>query len=161
MARVLGCEVDRVPARCRRRRKTFQRNGKHSNARQGESGCGVGAMIRRSKPLKRSWLRPKKRVRRVSWRSGRIREDSKGMARLRSEAFSRSNGVCECARKACEERPLSERIVTWRSGQLHHVISRGRGGSDVIENVRFITRRCHEEIHGIPQWAYKGRKGKP
>lgn len=114
-------------------------------------------MIRTStkprRPLKRSWIRPKKRVRKVSWRTGRIREDAAGMARLRSDAFHRSNGICECGRKVCKKRTTRERLVTWLDGQLHHVISRAHGGSDVLDNVQFVTRQCHAEITGIPYWT--------
>lgn len=112
-------------------------------------------MIRQSSPLRRSPIRYKKRVRKVSWRSGRIREDATGMARLRSEAFRRSGGLCECGRSKCKRRALRERIVNWYDGQLHHVISRAHGGSDELSNVRLITRRCHQEIHGIPQWSQR------
>ena len=108
-------------------------------------------MIRQRKPLKRSWIKVKKRVRKVNmpWKPERIREDSAGMARLRSEAFKRSGGICECG-ESCGKR------VTWggyEQGQLHHVISRAHGGSDVLENVQFITRYCHQEIHGMPKWG--------
>lgn len=96
------------------------------------------------KPLKRSWIRPKKRVRSESWRTGRVREDAKGMARLRSEAYARSNGFCECG---CGQR------VGWIDGHLHHRISRAHGGSDVLDNVWFVTRPCHERIHGKPVWS--------
>jgi 5-methylcytosine-specific restriction endonuclease McrA len=77
------------------------------------------------------------------------------MARLRSEAYHRSNGLCECGREICLTRPTQERIVTFFNGQLHHLISRAHGGSDEIANVRFISRKCHEEIHGIPLWGHK------
>jgi len=96
-------------------------------------------------------IRAKKRVRRV-WKSGRIREDSTGMARLRSAAYARSEGHCECwrhpGREDCRKR------VNWYDGNLHHIISRARGGSDVIDNVAFITRACHNEITGQPRFNW-------
>lgn len=107
------------------------------------------------KKFKRSWIRPKKRVRKISWRSGRIREDAAGMARLRSDAFHRSNGLCECGREVCLLRPTQERLVTWIEGHLHHVISRAKGGSDELSNVLYVSRRCHVEIHGIPIWSWR------
>jgi HNH endonuclease len=79
------------------------------------------------------------------------------MARLRSEAYERSGGICECQRPSCLARPYRLRRVSFNDGHLHHVISRARGGSDVIGNVQFITRKCHEEIHGIPLWSYNSR----
>lgn len=97
------------------------------------------------KAMRKKWLRRgKRRKRSVSWRTGRIREDSTGMARLRSQAFHRSQGICECGCKA---------RVSWIDGHLHHVVSRARGGSDVLDNVLFITRACHQRIHGDLHWS--------
>ncbi len=80
------------------------------------------------------------------------------MARLRSEAYARSHGICECGRPECSARPVKFRRVSWYDGMLHHVISRAHGGSDILENVQFITRQCHEEIHGVPEWTYRREK---
>jgi len=107
---------------------------------------------RTTKPLPRSYIRPKKRERTVSWRSGTVREDAAGMARLRAAAFARSTGICECGTPDCEALPARLRRVTWRDGQLHHSISRGRGGSDVLSNVVFVTRDCHKRLTGELQW---------
>lgn len=101
--------------------------------------------------IRRSPIRYKRKVRKVSWRSGRVREDAIGMARLRSAAYERSGGMCECKRLACLARPSRLRKVNYNDGHLHHVISRAHGGSDVLENVQFITDICHREIHGIPR----------
>ena len=111
-------------------------------------------------PLRRSPLRPKPREKKQSmpWRREKIRLDAKGMATLRAEAFHRSEGICECGRPECLARPMNLRRVTWYDGMLHHVVSRGRGGSDTLGNVQFITRPCHEEIHGTPQWAWNRRR---
>lgn len=79
------------------------------------------------------------------------------MARLRSEAYERSQGVCECERPECLARPLRLRRVSYIDGHLHHVITRAHGGSDVLQNCIFITRKCHEEIHGIPKWSTNSR----
>jgi 5-methylcytosine-specific restriction endonuclease McrA len=116
---------------------------------------GVHDEMSKDYRTRRSWIRPKKRVRKVSWRTGRVREDAAGMARLRSEAFHRSCGLCECGRAACLIRSTRERLVTWADGHLHHVVSRARGGSDVLENVQFITRRCHREITGELHWGIR------
>ena len=77
------------------------------------------------------------------------------MATLRSEAFARSQGICECGREICKARPDRLRRVTWADGMLHHVVARSRGGSDVLENVQFVTWRCHREIHGDVEWSEK------
>lgn len=107
-------------------------------------------MIRRRKPI-----RYKRRVRKVSWRSGCVREDQAGMARLRSDAYERSQGICECGRPECLCRPSRLRRVNWVDGHLHHVLPRSRGGSDTLENVQFITSQCHREITGEPQWSFR------
>jgi hypothetical protein len=100
-------------------------------------------------------IRYKRKVRKVSWRTGRVREDATGMAKLRSAAFHRSGGICECGRAECESKPMRLRMVNWVDGHLHHIVSRGRGGSDVLDNVQFITSACHREITGVPQWSFK------
>lgn len=110
-------------------------------------------MIRR-----RSLIRYKRKVKSISWRSGRVKEDATGMARLRAAAYERSNGICECGRPECKGRAMQLRVVNWPDGHLHHVISRGRGGSDVLDNVQFITSLCHSEITGTPQWNFKKRR---
>ncbi len=107
---------------------------------------------------KRSWIRPKKRVRKVSWRSGCVREDVAGMARLRSEAFRRSGGRCECQRVTDEfpdgEKPCGGLHVSWWDGQLHHSKPR----SDVIDRVSFLRRECHRKITGELHWSHDRRR---
>jgi hypothetical protein len=102
----------------------------------------------RRQNVRRSWIRPKKKVRRELWRSGRVIEDSKGMARLRSEAYHRSNGLCEC-RLADPNRPECTKRVNWIDGELHHMKPR----SDVIDRVAFVSRACHRELTGKLQWT--------
>lgn len=97
-------------------------------------------------------IRPKKRVRREFWRTGKIREDGRGMARLRSEAYARSEGRCECYR--CPGREPCHLRVGWADGHLHHVVSRAHGGSDVLENLAFISRVCHDQITGTPRFNW-------
>lgn len=105
-------------------------------------------MIRRRKPI-----RYKRRVRRVAFNSGKVREDSTGMARLRSEAFERSAGHCECHRVSGEfpegTAPCGGLPVRWIDGQLHHSNPR----SDEIDRVSFLRRRCHDIITGELQWS--------
>jgi 5-methylcytosine-specific restriction endonuclease McrA len=99
------------------------------------------------KPLKRSYIKSKPKVRkeRSPWLPQRIREDARGMRRLREEAFARSGGLCECWTFSGEHCLQS---VTWQSGELHHIQSRAHGGSDVLENVAFIHAECHRVVHG-------------
>lgn len=97
--------------------------------------------------IRRSPIRRKRRIKSVSWRTGRIREDATGMAKLRAAAYERSQGICECGRLACLARPLRLRRVNWADGHLHHLWPR----SDELSRVQFITDICHREIHGKPQ----------
>src|SRR6266498_2182240 len=94
----------------------------------------------------------KRKIRKVLWRTGRVIEDQKGMAKLRHDAYHRSGGYCEC-RLADSGRPYCGQRVTWTDSQLHHVVSRAHGGSDIIENVCFVTRKCHRELTGLLHWS--------
>ena len=111
-------------------------------------------MIRR-----RKWLRHGGRPAqaKVSWRSGAVRETAGGMAKLRSAAFQRSGGRCECIRVVNEFpegcKPCGGLPVEWIDGHLHHSKPR----SDVLERVSFIRRKCHEIITGELQWTFKKR----
>ena len=114
---------------------------------------------RPTKPLKRTWITNRKRERKESapWRAPRVREDAGGMAKLRAAAFQRSGGICECSREECKKLPERMRRITWTDSQLHHVISRARGGSDVLENLQLIRHACHAAIHGGLKWGERGR----
>jgi hypothetical protein len=102
-------------------------------------------------PLRRSPIQKKAKVRRERspWLPQRIREDAKGMRRLRELAFARSGCQCECW---MANGPRCGKSVDWLNGELHHIQSRAHGGSDVIENLAFIHADCHELIHGKPEW---------
>jgi hypothetical protein len=103
--------------------------------------------VLRGKPL-----RPHKRQRKVSWRSGRIREDADGMRELRVAACARAAGKCQCGQ--LETPPIiCPKRVTWYDGELHHVLSRARGGSDTLDNVIYVNPLCHRRITGEPTWS--------
>jgi 5-methylcytosine-specific restriction endonuclease McrA len=97
--------------------------------------------------LRRSRLNPKRTRPRLNapWRPQRIRLDAAGMAQLRHEAWERSKGFCEMA--DCQK------CVKWETGELDHIIARGKNGSDTLENVRFVCRNCHRRRHGIVEWS--------
>jgi len=107
---------------------------------------------RNSKPLKRSFIQPKKRERKVSWRSNRVREDAEGMRKLREAAFARSRGICECGLPDCELMPMKLRRVTWNYGHLHHLRP---NKSDVLERVRYVLPEHHKILTGELQWRKK------
>jgi len=104
-------------------------------------------------PIRRSPLKPKPRKVKVSapWRAPKIRLDAEGMKQLRQSAFFRSKGQCEneVDGKRCPKR------ISWGTFQLAHLISRGRGGSDVLVNVLAVDQECHAAEHR------RGRKLKP
>jgi 5-methylcytosine-specific restriction endonuclease McrA len=56
---------------------------------------------------------------------------------LRLSVFTRDR--FECARCGTK--------VTWDNGELAHIESRGRGGSDVESNVETSCKKCHRDEH--------------
>jgi 5-methylcytosine-specific restriction endonuclease McrA len=69
----------------------------------------------------------------VVGKTGRIRLTGKALEALRIAVFQRDVFRCsECDRR-----------VTWESGHLAHIISRGAGGSDTMENTRVLCPDCH------------------
>ena len=94
-------------------------------------------------PIRRSPLRYKPRRHKESWRSGKVRLSGPEMAVLRQDAFNRSHGQCE--NSVTNERDRCPVRIYWGSFHLAHIISRGRGGSDTIENVLACCPDCHFE----------------
>jgi hypothetical protein len=115
-------------------------------------------VIPRHKPLKRSWISRKPRKARVSWRSGKIRLDGAGMADLRWKVFERSrvgteyrfgfmgSELCLCENRLSDGGRCPNRI-RWETFQLHHIVSRGRGGSDTEQNTMALCVFCHCNTH--------------
>ena len=59
---------------------------------------------------------------------------------LRRECMRRDDWHCvECGR------PVSDRVPEWADNRAHmaHIVSRGAGGSDTLENVRTLCKRHH------------------
>lgn len=69
----------------------------------------------------------------------RIKLKGKEMEALRRECFKRDKYTCvQC-----------EKPVSWASGHMAHIKSKGAGGSDILENVRTKCRECHLNLeHG-------------
>lgn len=68
---------------------------------------------------------------------GIIRRNGKDMAQLRQEVFERDKfRCCDCGK-----------LVSWDSGHLAHIKSRGAGGSDVELNLRTLCALCHAKEH--------------
>lgn len=73
--------------------------------------------------------------------TGRIRKFGEDMTQLREAVYERSRGLCELKLKGCEV------YAGWLSGQLCHVISKGRGGSDSEGNTLWGCLKCHAHSH--------------
>lgn len=64
---------------------------------------------------------------------GRIRLKGTALAKLRRQCFVRDGWRCvTCGR-----------TVSWASGHMAHVVSRGAGGSDILSNVLTKCGDCH------------------
>ena len=80
-------------------------------------------------------------VRKLRTKPRRGRLKGKDMESLRREAFDRDGYRCQhvlvCAEMNFEElKPiLCLRPITWETGHLAHIISRGAGGKDELSNV--------------------------
>jgi len=93
-------------------------------------------------PIRRTALRPKPREHKESapWRRKKIRLNGREMSELRQNAFARSEGECE---NSIEGERCPARI-SWQTFHLAHIVSRGRGGSDTLENVLACCQLCHD-----------------
>jgi 5-methylcytosine-specific restriction endonuclease McrA len=106
--------------------------------------------------LKRSLIKKKKKKTTVSWRSGKIRLDAKGIEALRIAVYQRSGGRCENVinGKRC--------IVPFHflTFEMHHLQHRSLGGSDSMDNASALCTRCHSDHHLkskkiLPFWKEK------
>jgi hypothetical protein len=101
-------------------------------------------------------IRPKKRVKKVLWRTGQVKEDAAGMRALRLEVYRRAGGRCEVEwnGKRCGK------FAKWDGfghGELAHLDARGRGGSDTAANCLWAcggSNGCHKrKFHPGPEWS--------
>lgn len=108
---------------------------------------------RPTKPIKRSRIRYKKRVRKVSWRNpARVREDAQGIELLRWECFNRSyfdahrgrpHNRCE---NKMEDGSRCRSEITWESFEMHH-LGPARDRSDTLDKVMACCHGCHADNH--------------
>jgi 5-methylcytosine-specific restriction endonuclease McrA len=68
---------------------------------------------------------------------GIIRLKGPAMAQLRWRVFCRDGWVCQVCGKICG----------WDTGHLAHIVSRGAGGPDTMENTRLLCAGCHHNSH--------------
>lgn len=90
--------------------------------------------------------------RRVKPRPGRLTPAE--MTKLRTEVFERDGYRCQhiIGHTLVHGRPHPcGKLVTWDSGHLAHVISRGRGGPDTAENCVTKCPHCHLVLEHNPK----------
>lgn len=67
--------------------------------------------------------------------STKQRQKNKEYARMRKLAYERDDGMCVlCGALATE---------------THHIIFRSHGGTNELENLACLCRKCHEIAHGV------------
>lgn len=83
--------------------------------------------------------------------SGKVRLSGRRLKQLREQVYTRDKGICQCG---------CGRVAYFRArfeGDPHaydmaHIVSRGAGGADSLENCRTMLHMCHMSEH------LKGRK---
>jgi hypothetical protein len=106
--------------------------------------------LRARKPLNR--VSPKKFSARGEWHPQVKRATPAEMNDIRERSFQRSGGFCECGQ--LQDPPIQcGKRVTRFNGDPHHIVHRSKGGPDVLENILWVHRDHHDNIHGIPKWS--------
>jgi hypothetical protein len=71
---------------------------------------------------------------------GIVRLTGKDLQALRRARFEFDDYRCQCS-------PNCGVAVTWESGDLAHIKSRGAGGSDTLDNTRTMLHEHHMRSH--------------
>ena len=98
--------------------------------------------LQRKTRLRARRNKPEVRVGRVT---GKVRLSGEALERLRIERWHYDRGYCQECTVATHFR------ARW-DGDPHaydmaHIVSRGAGGSDTLDNVRTLCHRCHMAEH--------------
>jgi hypothetical protein len=75
----------------------------------------------------------------------KVRLKGADMGVLREMAFKRDKYKCQAAN-------LARGVKCYSALELDHIIPRGRGGNDTLDNVWALCTKCHTVKHGEP-WA--------
>jgi 5-methylcytosine-specific restriction endonuclease McrA len=107
--------------------------------------------MKRSGPIKR-YTPVRKRKPRTGdvtvGKTGRIRLRGEALEALRRDCFTRDGWRCTQIDPEGRIVPCAcGRTVSWVTGHMAHIVSRGAGGSDVIDNVHTMTQECHGKSH--------------
>lgn len=78
-----------------------------------------------------------------------VRLNPKARVRLRRETWTKQKGRCADCGKVVELSGTS----LFSLAHLHHIKSRGAGGSDTPENVQILCPKCHVNYHQLKQVA--------
>lgn len=70
------------------------------------------------------------------------------LTQLRRAVFERDKYTCW---GDIEDGLRCGKTVTWDTGHLHHIIPRGRGGSDEMSNTVTLCPDCHAKLHVRPR----------
>ena len=70
------------------------------------------------------------------------------MATRRLEVYRRDAGRCMLIVS-----PRCRGWANWEDGELDHIMSRGKGGSDDASNLRWACKPCHRYRHVHPRWG--------
>lgn len=79
---------------------------------------------------------------------GRKHLRGEDMSIQRAAVYSRDNGVCQLHALPNHFR--------WDEGEVDHILSRGRGGTDDLDNLRWVCRTCHAKKHNREPKFYGG-----
>jgi hypothetical protein len=60
----------------------------------------------------------------------------------RQRVFYRDDGICQICKHDDVE-----------AGEVHHIKHRGKGGSDDLDNLKWICQACHRKEHVQVQWG--------
>ncbi len=69
------------------------------------------------------------------------------MSARRLEVYNRDKGRCMLIAS-----PRCRGFASWEWGEMDHIVSRGRGGTDELENLRWSCVSCHRYRHLHPKW---------
>lgn len=104
--------------------------------------------MKRSAPLKRSTkpLRRRKHPQvRVGKHTGKVRLSGAALSRLRIQCFERDQMWCQQCSRMTLWKPRFDGDP--QAYDMAHIISRGAGGSDTLDNVRTLCHSCHMAEH--------------
>lgn len=65
------------------------------------------------------------------------------------------DAVLDRAAGRCEAADLWPTLTCSGRIQLHHVLRRSQGGTDIVENIKALCSTHHAAVHAWPQMSYR------